>query len=294
MKLFSHLLLGGVLAALCLFLHFAGGLESKLAFGFWALIQFIASLALLAFDNETRERVTPARLTVHASAPSAQDQERAWQILQRIEDRLSRLESAKTNASTAPSPELAEIKLLQQKTLSEVSVALKAIDGARQLQAAPSYAAETDDKLAELSGALSEAIKEISKRDVSIDVLVANASKANIQRPLIRLTQLLEVTRTLKARVSEGKSAADESFEFLVEDMAAALEDFGVEHLELTPGAKVADLPAGCFAAISVVETEDLALRGTVKEVRSRAFFISEEGKKPRFIAPAKVILYRG
>lgn len=217
------------------------------------------------------------------------------ELLTRIEARLTKLETGQSKATPAHNGDNKELKALQEKTLSEVANVLKTLSDQRTLLPAPGEVDSGNNlKLAELSGALSEAIKEISKRDASIDVLVANASKANIQRPLIRLTQLLEVTRTLKARVSEGKSAADESFEFLVEDMAAALEDFGVEHLELTPGAKVADLPAGCFAAISVVETDDLALRGTVKEVRSRAFFISEEGKKPRFIAPAKVILYRG
>ena len=63
--------------------------------------------------------------------------------------------------------------------------------------------------------------------------------------------------------------------------------------MEVTVGTKVADLSAGSFAAISVVDAPEDTLRGTVKEVRSRCYFISESGKKPRFIAPAKVILYR-
>ena len=63
--------------------------------------------------------------------------------------------------------------------------------------------------------------------------------------------------------------------------------------LVIAVGARVADLPAGSFAAISVVDATQDSLRGTVKEVRSRCYFIPEEGKKPRYIAPAKVILYR-
>jgi hypothetical protein len=75
--------------------------------------------------------------------------------------------------------------------------------------------------------------------------------------------------------------------------MDSALTDQGVETLEISVGARVADLPAGSFAAISVVDAPQDSLRGTVKEVRSRCYFIPEEGKKPRYIAPAKVILYR-
>jgi hypothetical protein len=148
-------------------------------------------------------------------------------------------------------------------------------------------------KLGELTGALSEAMKQISSRDNQIDLLTKNVNQANIQRNLVRLTQVLEVARSLKARVADGKSDPKESFEFLVDDMDSALADQGVETLEVTVGARVADLPAGSFAAISVVDAPQDSLRGTVKEVRSRCYFIPEEGKKPRYIAPAKVILYR-
>jgi molecular chaperone GrpE (heat shock protein) len=154
-------------------------------------------------------------------------------------------------------------------------------------------AAEVPAKLGELSGALSEAMKQISNRDSQIDVLAKNVNRANIQRNLVRLTQSLEVARSLKARVVAGTSDAKESFEFVVDDMDSALADQGVESMEIAVGTKVADLPAGSFAAISVVDAPEESLRGTVKEARSRSYFIPEEGKKPRFIAPAKVILYR-
>jgi hypothetical protein len=154
-------------------------------------------------------------------------------------------------------------------------------------------AAEIPAELGELSGALSEAMKQITSRDNQIDLLAKNVNLANIQRNLVRLTQILEVARSLKARVAAGKSDAKESFDFLVDDMDSALADQGVEAMEITIGTKVAELPAGAFAAISVVDAPEDSLRGTVKEVRSRCYFIAEEGKKPRYIAPAKVILYR-
>lgn len=292
MKFRDHSLLGAIVAILCLFLHFVGGLESKSAFTFWVMIQFIGSVAILASGNETSERANAPHLAIHESAPPAHDQERAWQILQRIEDRLGRLESSKASPSVSPSPELTEIKQLQEKTLAEFTSALKAIDVSRQLAAPPSVALG-DDKLDELSGALSEAIKEISKRDSLIDNLAANVSRTNIQRILIRVTQSLEVTRALQQRVTNGRSSAAESFDFLVDDLNSALADHGVESTDIAVGTRVADLDAGSFATISVVDAPEETLRSTVKEVRSRAYFIPEEGKKPRYIAPAKVILYR-
>lgn len=153
--------------------------------------------------------------------------------------------------------------------------------------------ADPPPKLGELSGALSEAMKQISSRDSQIDLLTKNVNQANIQRNLVRLAQSLEIARSLQARVTAGKSDPKQSLDFLVDDLDSALTDQGVESMEIAVGAKVADLAAGSFAAISVVDAPDDALRGTVKEVRSRCYFISEAGKKPRFIAPAKVILYR-
>lgn len=148
-------------------------------------------------------------------------------------------------------------------------------------------------ELGELTGALSEAMKQISSRDNQIDLLTKNVNQANIQRNLVRLTQSLEIARTLQTRVGSSKSDPKESFDFLVDDLDSALSDQGVEAMEITVGTKVSDLAAGSFAAISVVDAPEDALRGTVKEVRSRCYFIPEAGKKSRFIAPAKVILYR-
>ena len=129
---------------------------------------------------------------------------------------------------------------------------IKASPGAAAADNAP--AAEVPAKLGELSGALSEAMKQISVRDSQIDILATNVNRANIQRNLVRLTQSLEVALSLKARVDSGLSNAKDSFDFLVDDMNSALTDQGVESMEIAVGARVADLPAGSFAAISVVD----------------------------------------
>jgi hypothetical protein len=72
------------------------------------------------------------------------------------------------------------------------------------------------------------------------------------------------------------------------------LTEQGVESLEIETGSKVADLAAGSFAAIAVVEATDKSQSGTVKEVRSRCYFVPDpESKKPRYLAPARVILFK-
>ncbi len=180
-----------------------------------------------------------------------------------------------------------------QAELAAIREDLKSVKSVSGSAARENVTNEAPEKLGELSGALSEAMKQISNRDSQIDLLTRNVNQANIQRNLVRLSQSLEVARALQVRVASGKSDPKESFDFVVDDLGSALSDQGVESMEISVGTKVADLAAGSFAAISVVDAPEDALRGTVKEVRSRCYFISEDGKKPRFIAPAKVILYR-
>lgn len=187
---------------------------------------------------------------------------------------------------------------VQQRQILEELAALRREINTHQnslVAAAPSSEGKTSspDKAGDLSVALSEAMKQISSRDGQIDMLTKNVNQANIQRNLVRLSQSLEIARALQVRLAAGKSDPKESLDFVVDDLDSALSDQGVESMEIAVGTKVADLAAGSFAAISVVDAPEDTLRGTVKEVRSRCYFISESGKKPRFIAPAKVILYR-
>jgi hypothetical protein len=150
-----------------------------------------------------------------------------------------------------------------------------------------------NETLDELSKSLAQAMNEISKRDATINNLTANVTRSNIQNNLVRLTQTLDIACLIQTRLANGKSNANESIEFIIDDIKSALNGQGVEFSEIKPGTRVADLPAGSFAAISVVDAPNESLKGTVKEVRSLCYFISEENKKPRYIAAAKVILYR-
>ena len=147
-------------------------------------------------------------------------------------------------------------------------------------------------KLGELSGALSEAMKQITSRDGQIDLLTKNVNQSNIQRNLVRLTQSLEISLSLQKRIIAGQSDPAESMQFIVDDLESALAANGVEHMVILPGTKIPELKAGSFIPVTVIEAPSPELKGTVKEVRTRAYFINEENR-PRFISPAKVVLYK-
>jgi molecular chaperone GrpE (heat shock protein) len=222
--------------------------------------------------------------------------------IEQEEDKGKAMDEAKAQEGDSLHSALATQNEAQRKLQEELAALRKDIKSIKANPGKPAAdialtdsapAAEVPAKLGELSGALSEAMKQITSRDSQIDLLTKNVNQANIQRNLVRLSQSLEVARALQVRVGSGKSDPKESFDFVVDDLDSALSDQGVESMEVAVGTKVADLAAGSFAAISVVDAPEDALRGTVKEVRSRCYFISEDGKKPRFIAPAKVILYR-
>jgi len=153
-------------------------------------------------------------------------------------------------------------------------------------------ASETPQKLGELSGALSEAMKQISSRDGQIDLLAKNVNQSNIQRNLVRLTQTLEFSLSLHKRIVAGQSDPAESMQFIVDDLESALAANGVEHMVILAGTKIPELKAGSFIPVTVVEAPSPELKGTVKEVRTRAYFINEDNR-PRFISPAKVVLYK-
>jgi hypothetical protein len=296
-----ELLIGIILiTSIALFLGFVlfdpkeGGKSLILPAGLFVTLTVV--LVLLHFDSKgTGSVAQPARRSsVPLTAPThgGPDNTALLVGLSRIEERLAKLENFKPDVPYDYSQALQQIREQQTKAHAELQLAFN------ELKKLPSSspvmsAAPSEDKLGQLSGALSEAMKEISKRDGTIDTLAANVSRTNIQRILTRISQCLEVARSLQLRVADGKSSASESFEFIVDDLHAALADHGVESLAIQAGARVSDLAAGSFAAISVVDAPTEEARGTVKEARTRSYFVSEEGKKPRYIAPAKVILYR-
>jgi hypothetical protein len=188
----------------------------------------------------------------------------------------------------------------QRETQRQIQEELAALrQDIKSVKASPSAPAtesapvvEVPAKLGELSGALSEAMKQISSRDGQIDLLTKNVNQSNIQRNLVRLTQTLEFSLSLHTRIVTGQSDPAESMQFIVDDLESALAANGVEHLVIMPGTKIPELKAGSFIPVTVVEAPSAELKGTVKEVRTRAYYINEENR-PRFISPAKVVLYK-
>ncbi len=179
-----------------------------------------------------------------------------------------------------------------QAELAAIREDLKSVKSASGPAARENVTNEVPEKLGELSGALSEAMKQISSRDGQIDLLAKNVNQSNIQRNLVRLTQTLEFSLSLHKRIVAGESDPAESMQFIVDDLESALAANGVEHMVILPGTKIPELKAGSFIPVTVVEAASPELKGTVKEVRTRAYFINEESR-PRFISPAKVVLYK-
>lgn len=207
--------------------------------------------------------------------------------LGRIEERLSQLEKRHEALANSAQPTSDKLLLEVKSALAGLRHNTESEDAGKQL-ASP----VPGDKLDELSGALSEAMKQITSRDSQIDVLTKNVNLTNIQRNLVRLTQSLEISLMLQKRIAAGQSDPAESMQFIVDDLESALAANGIEHMVILPGTKIIELKAGSFIPVTVIEAPSEELKGTVKEARTRAYFINEENR-PRFISPAKVVLYK-
>lgn len=247
-------------------LPLVGGSERfSMAFAALFLLLTVLTLALAEADNESAEE---------PSTTDEQDSDEEGETLYSV---------------------LSTQRETQRQIQEELSSLRKEVQSFKGISvAAPqeSSAAEVPAKLGELSGALSEAMKQISSRDTQIDLLTKSVNQSNIQRNLVRLTQTLEFSLSLHKRIIAGQSDPAESMQFIVDDLESALAANGVEHMVIMPGTKIPELKAGSFIPVTVIEAPSPELKGTVKEVRTRAYFINEENR-PRFISPAKVVLYK-
>jgi uncharacterized coiled-coil protein SlyX len=216
--------------------------------------------------------------------------------IEQEEDKGKAMDEAKAQEGDSLHSALATQNEAQRKLQEELAALRQDIKSIKGTSAPPANeslpALEAPAKLGELSGALSEAMKQISSRDGQIDLLTKNVNQSNIQRNLVRLTQTLEFSLSLHKRIVTGQSDPAESMQFIVDDLESALAANGVEHLVIMPGTKIPELKAGSFIPVTVVEAPSPELKGTVKEVRTRAYYINEENR-PRFISPAKVVLYK-
>jgi len=176
-----------------------------------------------------------------------------------------------------------QISLLRKELLA----GLHRLENRELTIATPAPAGKTES-----SEALNTALQQIGQRDEVINRLTTVVTKGNVNMVLIRLTQALEIALALHQRISNGQSDPVESIQFIVDDLESALAGQGVEHMVIVPGTRIPDLKAGSFTAIAVVEAPSPELNGTVKEVRTRAYYINEENRI-RFVSPAKLVLYK-
>lgn len=145
----------------------------------------------------------------------------------------------------------------------------------------------------QMDAALRNAREEVERRDKTNEILTLNLSKANIQRTLARFTQALELTRAVATKVGEGKTTGADAFEFILGDLESALADNNVLFEQFPVGTRLPDLPSGSFTPVAFVDAPTPELAGTVKEAKSAAYYILESDDKRRYIAPAKLIVYK-
>jgi hypothetical protein len=145
----------------------------------------------------------------------------------------------------------------------------------------------------QMEAALKNAREQVERRDQVNENLVATLSKSSIQRTLARFAQSLELCRAVSTKVAEGKTSGVDAMEFLLGDLESALTDNNVHCFNINTGDLVATLPAGSFTPIAAVDATSPEQSGTIKEARTAAYFIDEGEGQRRFIAPAKVIVYK-
>lgn len=178
------------------------------------------------------------------------------------------------------------------RRLDELQTSLKVLAG--KLDAPDRTAEKAVDAIAsQMDAALKNAREQVERRDQVNEKLVATLSKASVQRTLARFAQTLELARAVAAKVTEGKSSGADAMEFVLGDLESVLADNNVRFISISPGEKVADLPPGSFTPIAAVDADNPTQAGTVKEARTAAYFIDDGDGQRRFIAPAKVIVYK-
>ena len=80
---------------------------------------------------------------------------------------------------------------------------------------------------------------------------------------------------------------------FILGDLESALADNNVLFEQFPVGTRLADLPSGSFTPVAYVDAPSPELAGTVKESKSAAYYILEADEKRRYIAPAKLVVYK-
>lgn len=187
-----------------------------------------------------------------------------------------------------------------QDQLAKLEKSLVAVS-AKLDQPAPAAPNKGDENVAKALEAMKEqmdaglrnAREEVERRDRTNDTLAETLKRSSIQRTLARMALTLELARAVGAKVAEGKTSGADAMEFLLGDLESALMDNNVNFESVAVGTKLADLAAGSFTPVAYVDAPSPELAGTVKEAKSAAYFIQEDDGKRRFIAPAKLILYK-
>lgn len=218
-------------------------------------------------SKETGDASEPQARTTVNIGPSCDDLQSIQHQLAKLSEGIAKLE-VKLDESHKSKP------LASAKADEDVSKALVAITS-------------------QMDAALRNAREEVERRDKTNESLADTLKRATVQRTLARITSTLELAKAVAAKVSEGKTTPSDALDFLLGDLESALQDNNVNFESIAIGTRLNELIPGSFTPVAYLDAPSPELAGTVKEVKTAAYYIQDEEGKRRYIAPAKLILFK-
>lgn len=163
--------------------------------------------------------------------------------------------------------------------------------GNRPAEPAPALAAPAAS--GDFNGALAALAKDLGLREKETQRLQDALVRRDHRNALARLATIRETAEFTRKINAAGKIADKEALSQVIMEIEAALDDLGLEVMQVSAGARIADLPNGSFTILSASPPEAGEQPGTVKEAVTEAVFLRDADGKQVFIAPAKLRAYK-
>jgi hypothetical protein len=156
----------------------------------------------------------------------------------------------------------------------------------------PLIAAPANDSVNN-DGAVAALAKDLGIREKETQRLHDMIIRRDHRNALARLATIRETAEFTRKINEEGKIADKEALSQLIMEIEAAIDDLGLEIMNVATGTRISELPNGSFTILSAVTPDSADLAGTVKEAVTEAVFLRDENGKQVFIAPAKLRAYK-
>ena len=163
--------------------------------------------------------------------------------------------------------------------------------GNRPAEPTPALAAPAAS--GDFNGALAALAKDLGLREKETQRLQDALVRRDHRNALARLATIRETAEFTRKINAAGKIADKEALSQVIMEIEAALDDLGLEVMQVSAGARIADLPNGSFTILSASPPEAGEQPGTVKEAVTEAVFLRDADGKQVFIAPAKLRAYK-